>query len=78
MREAGLAPRVAAHVVALEPGHPYLRLPIQFATALRARLTTLVAVDTLDALLARAESELSRHGTWGTTFTLIQCSATVP
>ena len=78
MRDAGLAPRVAACVVALEPGHPYLRLPLQFAAALRARLTALLPVEALDALLARAEDELARDGTWGTTFMLIQCHATVP
>ena len=27
-------PAIAAHVVALEPGHPYLRLPLQFATGI--------------------------------------------
>jgi hypothetical protein len=30
--------RVRAAVVALAPGHPYLRLPIQFATSLRSRI----------------------------------------
>lgn len=75
MRGVGLAPRVVAQVIALEPGHPYLRLPLQFAAALRPRLLALVPSAELDALIARAESELSRDGTWGTTFTLVQVHA---
>lgn len=75
MRSAGLAPRITARVVALEPGHPYLRLPLQFAASLRPRLETLCRPAELDALLKRAEEELAREGTWGTTFTLIQAWA---
>jgi hypothetical protein len=30
----GIAGNVRAEVLALPPGHPYLRLPLQFATAL--------------------------------------------
>ena len=65
-------PRLDAHVVALSPGHPYLRLPLQFATSLRPRLETLIGKADLDDLVQQAELELSRPGTWGTTFTLIQ------
>jgi len=78
MRAAGLDPLVEATVVALPPGHPYLRLPLQFATSLRSRLLPLAGESTLDDLLARAEQELARPGTWGTTFTLIQARARVP
>jgi SAM-dependent methyltransferase len=78
MRDAGLEPRVAARVVALEPGHPYLRLPLQFAASLRARLESLVDRVDLENLIARAEVELSREGVWGTTFTVIQVHAIVP
>lgn len=78
MTAAGLAPNLSAHVVALEPGHPYLRLPLQFATSLRPRLEALVGPAELDALLQRAEAELARVGTWGTTFTLIQTWARTP
>ena len=78
LRSAGMEPRVEATVVALEPGHPYLRLPVQFATSLRPRLEKLVAAAELDALLAQAEAELARPGTWGTTFTLVQAVARRP
>ena len=77
LQSAGLEPRVRAQVVALMPGHPYLRLPLQFATSLRPRLQTLLPVSELDELMLRAEAELARAGTWGTTFTLIQAFATV-
>jgi SAM-dependent methyltransferase len=49
-----------AHVVALPPGHPYLRLPLQFAASLGLEGTE------------AAERELAEPGRWGTTFTLIQ------
>ncbi len=78
LRGAGIEPRVSAHVVALEPGHPYLRLPIQFATSLRPRLETLLPRDDLDQLIAQAEGEIARPGTWGTTFTLVQAFGTLP
>jgi len=41
-RSFGLEAHVRAEVCALPPGHPYLRLPLQFATALEARLLSLV------------------------------------
>jgi hypothetical protein len=65
----GVEPRLDAHVVALSPGHPYLRLPLQFATSLRSRLETLLGKADLDTLVRQTELELSRPGTWGTTFT---------
>src|SRR4030095_2600189 len=70
--ELGLEPHLSAHVVALPPGHPYLRLPLQFAASLRPRLEALIAKADLDDLLKQAELELGRPGTWGTTFTLVQ------
>ena len=78
MRSIGLAPRVTARVVALEPGHPYLRLPLQFAASLRTRLEALTSPGHVNTLLEQAEAELSREGTWGTTFTLIQSCAVEP
>jgi hypothetical protein len=78
LRAAGLAPSVTARVVALEPGHPYLRLPLQFAASMRSRLEALSSPAELGSLLERAAEELSREGTWGTTFTLIQTSAVEP
>ena len=75
MRSVGLEPRITARVVALEPGHPYLRLPLQFAASLRARLESLSSPAHVESLMKRAEVELAREGTWGTTFTLIQACA---
>ncbi|HVG04203.1 MAG TPA: methyltransferase domain-containing protein [Burkholderiaceae bacterium] len=72
LRSVNIEPRVSAHVVALPPGHPYLRLPIQFATALRPRLETLLSPQELNVLIREAEREIARPGSWGTTFTLVQ------
>jgi SAM-dependent methyltransferase len=38
LRELGATPQVAAHVIALAPGDPYLQLPLQFARSLGERL----------------------------------------
>ena len=65
LRNAGLTPQVRARIVALEPGHPYLRLPLQFANALRPRLEALVAPSELAALLEQVETELADPQTWG-------------
>jgi ubiquinone/menaquinone biosynthesis C-methylase UbiE len=75
---AGLQPQLRAEVMALPPGHPYLRLPLQFATSLRSRLAELIAESELDTLLAEASAELADSGRWGTTFTLIQTWTQVP
>jgi SAM-dependent methyltransferase len=77
-RGLGVEPRLDAHVVALAPGHPYLRLPLQFATSLRPRLESIIGKTALDDLMQQAEVELGRPGSWGTTFTLIQAYASVP
>lgn len=63
---------LAAEVVALPPGHAYLRLPLQFAASLEPRLLTLIGSDELARLRADAETEIADPGRWGTTFTLIQ------
>jgi len=60
-------------VVALPPGHPYLRVPLQFATALEQRLLSLVTADELEQLRKDGEAELKEPGRWGTTFMLLQC-----
>jgi SAM-dependent methyltransferase len=65
-------PEVDAHVIALKPGHPYLRLPLHFSVALESRLLETLSEDELASLRREAESELSEPGRWGTTFTLIQ------
>jgi SAM-dependent methyltransferase len=65
-------PQIDAHVLALEPGHPYLRLPLQFSVALESRLLERVSEDELGSLRREAETELAKPDRWGTTFTLIQ------
>ena len=73
LREIGIdEPEIDAHVMALRPGHPYLRLPLQFSVALESRLLELLSEDELGSLRREAESELAAPGRWGTTFTLIQ------
>ena len=73
LREIGIdEPEIDAHVVALEPGHPYLRLPLQFSVALEERLLEALTEAELASLREEAESELTEPGRWGTTFTLIQ------
>jgi SAM-dependent methyltransferase len=71
-RGAGVEANVRAEVVALPPGHPYLRLPLQFATALEARLLSLVEPADLERLRSDAGAELQEPRRWGTTVTLIQ------
>lgn len=74
LREVGIAsPELDAHVIALGPGHPYLRLPLQFSVALEPRLLGTLGRDELASLRREAEGELAEPGRWGTTFTLIQC-----
>jgi SAM-dependent methyltransferase len=68
----GIAGDVRAAVLALPPGHPYLRLPLQFTTALEPRLVTFVDAADLERLRNDAEAELAEPSRWGTTFTLIQ------
>jgi SAM-dependent methyltransferase len=73
LRDVGIAePELDAHVVALNPGHPYLRLPLQFSVALEPRLLERSSEDELASLRREAEAELAEPGRWGTTFTLIQ------
>lgn len=72
LESAGVASRVHAEVLALPPGHPYLRLPIQMSTSLAPRIADLVPDGELDRLRERAEAELAEPGRWGTTFTLVQ------
>ena len=73
LREIGIEePEIDAHVIALKPGHPYLRLPLQFSVALESRLLETISDDELASLRREAESELAEPGRWGTTFTLIQ------
>jgi SAM-dependent methyltransferase len=73
MGEFGIEGNVRAEVVALPPGHPYLRLPLQFANAMEERLIALVGAEELERLRHEGEAELAEPGRWGTTFTLLQC-----
>jgi SAM-dependent methyltransferase len=78
LREFGIEGNVSAEVLALPPGHPYLRLPLQFATSLEERLLSLVNADELEKLRGEGEAELQEPGRWGTTFTLLQCWGRCP
>jgi len=78
LREFGIEGNVRAEVVALAPGHPYLRLPLQFATALEQRLLSVVTADELEQLREQGEAELQEPGRWGTAFTLLQCWGRCP
>jgi SAM-dependent methyltransferase len=73
LSEFGIEANVRAEIVALPPGHPYLRLPLQFATSLEQRLLALASADELQELRDQGEAELQEPGRWGTTFTLLQC-----
>jgi SAM-dependent methyltransferase len=73
LREIGIEePEVAAHVIALKPGHPYLRMLLQFSVAHESRLLEVLSEDELASLRQEVEAELAEPGRWGTTFTLIQ------
>jgi SAM-dependent methyltransferase len=78
LRDAGLQPQVRAEVVALPPGHPYLRLPVQFATSLRGRLEQLLPATKLDRLVEDSAAELDDPDRTGLSFTLVQVWAEVP
>jgi SAM-dependent methyltransferase len=72
LHDVGIDGDVRVEVLALPPRHPYLRLPLQFATALAPRLVTFVDSTELERQRKDAEAELSEPTRWGTTFTLIQ------
>jgi SAM-dependent methyltransferase len=73
LREIGSEePEIGAHVMALKPGHPYLRLPLQFSVALESRLLERLSENELASLRREAEGELAEPGRWGTKFTVIQ------
>ena len=77
-REIGVEePEIDAHVIALKPGHPYLRLPLQFSAALESRLLETMSEEELASLRVEAEAELAEPRRWGTTFTLIQSWGTL-
>jgi hypothetical protein len=66
LREIGIEePKIDAHLIALEPGHPYLRLPLQFSVALESRLLEALSEDELASLRREAEAELAGAGQMG-------------
>lgn len=76
LRAAGLEVTVRTQVLALEPGHPYLRLPLQFTDALASQMGTLVDPSEVERLRSAAAKELEDPARWGTTFTLVQSIGT--
>lgn len=72
LRSSGIEGNVRAEVLALPPGHPYLRLPLQMSTGLEPRLRSFVEAEELNQLNQEAEKELQEPGRWGTTLTVIQ------
>jgi SAM-dependent methyltransferase len=73
LRSFGIEPQVRAEVLALPPGHPYLRLPLQMAAGLEPRLREFCSATELERLRRQGEAELAEPERWGTTFTLLQC-----
>jgi len=63
-----------AAVRALTHGHPYMRLPLQFAESMRERIVAanLVGDEELDALMATVDNIVSKPDTGVLTFTLVQ------
>ena len=78
LRAAGVDPAIHCACLALEPGHPYLQLPLQFATSLRRALLDLVAAAELDRLIEAARTELADPHRWGVTLTLVQAWGRTP
>jgi SAM-dependent methyltransferase len=72
LRSVGIEGNVRAEVLALPPGHPYLRLPLQMSIGLQPRLRSFVDAEELHQLNQEAENELQEPGRWGTTLTMIQ------
>ena len=75
LRHAGLEDvRIRAAVLALHDRHPYLRLPILFATSLRQRILEreLLREADLDDAIAEYECVAAAVGTFGLSFTVTQ------
>jgi len=66
--------QMRAAVVALAPSHPYLRLPIQFATSLRNRILDgrVMSRSELDAAIGECEKLAADPRTTGVTFVVTQ------
>jgi SAM-dependent methyltransferase len=75
LRDRGAAEvRIRAAVIALPPGHPYLRLSIQFATSLRSRILEMGIMDAtvLDEAIAGCERTAADPGSAGLSFVVTQ------
>ena len=72
--------RVRAAIVALTPSHPYLRLPVQFATSLKNRILDggLMSRSELDEAIVECERVASNTQTIGTTFVVMQVRGRKP
>jgi hypothetical protein len=72
--------QVRSAVIALQDGHPYMRLPIQFATSLRHRILDgeFLTESELDAHIAACEEVVRDPATWVTTFILTQVWGRAP
>lgn len=78
LKRMGLEPQIRAEVEALPPGHPYLALPLQFATSLRPKLLQLCEESYLDELVNASRDEILSPNCRGLSYTLIQTWASVP
>jgi SAM-dependent methyltransferase len=72
--------QLRAAVAALAPGHPYLRLPVQFATSLKDRILDagLMSKSELDETIGECEQVASSPQTTGTTFVVMQVRGRKP
>lgn len=77
LQKHDLVPQIRAEIEALPPGHPYLRLPLQFARSLEPRLTKFLSETELRQLRDEVESELGAADRWGLSFTLVQALAEI-
>jgi SAM-dependent methyltransferase len=81
LRTAGLKDvSIRAAVQALAGGHPYLRLPVQFATSLRGRIldANLMSPFELDTAVTECERIAADPETYGLTFTVVQAWGRAP
>jgi SAM-dependent methyltransferase len=81
LRSAGVRDvHVRSAVIALQDGHPYMRLPIQFATSLRQRIIDgkFLSESELDEHMAACEEVVRDPATWVTTFILNQVWGKAP
>jgi ubiquinone/menaquinone biosynthesis C-methylase UbiE len=72
--------RMRAAILALQNRHPYLRLPIQFATSLRSRIleSGLMTERELDSAIAECEGFLGDPSICGLSFIVTQISGRKP